>query len=210
MEIQVRNVEKSYGDKKVLDVESLTLEEEKITGIIGANGSGKSTLLNIIAGLDDEYSGRVLYNGKEIDRHIRDRMTLVFQKAYLFKRSVYKNIAYPLKIRKKDKEDIEKRVLEMLELLEIKDLKGKTGNKLSGGESQKVALARALVFQPDLLLLDEPTSNIDPEYILHMERAIRKFNQETKGTIVIVTHNIDQAERLCQRIVKLERGKVVE
>ncbi len=210
MEIQVRNVEKSYGDKKVLDVESLTLEEEKITGIIGANGSGKSTLLNIIAGLDDEYSGRVLYNGKEIDRHIRDRMTLVFQKAYLFKRSVYKNIAYPLKIRKKDKEDIEKRVLEMLELLEIKDLKGKTGNKLSGGESQKVALARALVFQPDLLLLDEPTSNIDPEYILHMERAIRKFNQETKGTIVIVTHNIDQAERLCQRIIKLERGKVVE
>lgn len=210
MKIQGENLIKVYGDKKVLHIESLTIEKGKITGIIGPNGSGKSTLVNIIAGLDEDYQGKILYDGKEINKEIRDRMTLVFQKAYLFKRSVYKNIAYPLKIRNESKVNIEKKVLHMLELLEIEDLKTKMGNKLSGGETQKVALARALIFNPRLIFLDEPTSNIDPEYILHMEKAIIKHNKENKGTIVIVTHNIEQAERLCHRIIKLERGKVID
>ena len=137
-------------------------------------------------------------------------MTLVFQTAYLFRRTVYKNIAYPLKVRGADEKDIEKRVLELLKVLEIEDLKLKIGSRLSGGETQKVALARSLVFNPDLLLLDEPTSNIDPEYIEHMERAILKHKKENKGTVVIVTHNIEQAERLCDRIIKLERGRVID
>lgn len=210
MEIEIENVIKTYGEKRVLDIDILKIERGKITGIIGANGSGKSTLLNIIAGLDNEFDGTILYDGKSLDKDIRKRMTLVFQKAYLFKRTVYKNIAYPLKVRGVKKEKIKEKVLELLKTLEIEELRSKIGSKLSGGETQKVALARALVFNPELLLLDEPTSNIDPEYILHMEKAILEFNKETKGTVIVVTHNIDQAERLCDNIVELERGRVVE
>ncbi|MGO1468398.1 MAG: ATP-binding cassette domain-containing protein [Tissierella sp.] len=210
MELQIENVKKKYGDKTVLDIDSLKIETRKVTGIVGSNGSGKSTLLNIVAGLDDEHEGEVRYNGKKIDEEIRKDMTLVFQKAYLFRRTVYKNISYPLDIRGIEKEEIEKRVLKLLKILEIEDLKNKIGSKLSGGETQKVALARSLIFNPELLLLDEPTSNIDPEYIDHMERAILNYNRENKGTVVIVTHNIEQAERLCHNIIKLERGRVVE
>nr|WP_300006194.1 ATP-binding cassette domain-containing protein [Tissierella sp.] len=210
MKIQIENVSKTYGDKKVLDIDYLELEKGKISGIIGPNGSGKSTLLNILAGLDDKYQGKVLYDGKLIDKRIRQEMTLVFQRAYLFRRSVYKNIAYPLKIRGVDEKSMEKKVSQLMKALEIVDLKEKNGKKLSGGESQKVALARSLVFNPELLLLDEPTSNIDPVYIEHMEEAIVKHNRENKGTVVIVTHNIEQAERLCDRIIKLEKGKVVD
>lgn len=209
MEIQIENVIKTYAEKKVLDTDSLKIEKGKITGIIGANGSGKSTLLNIIAGLDNEFDGTILYDGNQLDKDIRKKMTLVFQTAYLFKRTVYKNIAYPLKVRKVKKEKIKAKVSELMKTLEIEDLKYKIGSKLSGGETQKVALARALVFNPELLLLDEPTSNIDPEYIEHMEKSIIKYNKENKGTVIIVTHNIDQAERLCHNIIKLERGKVI-
>lgn len=210
MEIQMENLAKDYGQKRVLDIDNLIIEKEKITGIIGPNGSGKSTLLNIMAGLDDEHEGVTKYDGKLIDKDIRENMTLVFQKEYLFRRNVYKNIAYPLKVRGIEKEKIDQRVLELLKALEIEDLKLKIGNKLSGGESQKVALARSLVFNPKLLLLDEPTSNIDPEYIEHMEKAILKYNIENKATVVIVTHNIEQAERICHNIIRLERGKVVK
>lgn len=209
MEIQIQKLIKKYYDKKVLDIEGLKITKGKITGIIGPNGSGKSTLLNIIAGLDKDYSGQVSYGGKPISKKIMKEMTLVFQKAYLFKRSVYKNIAFPLKIRGASDEKIEKEVSRLLKTLEIKDLKTKTGSKLSCGETQKVALARSLVFNPGLLLLDEPTSNIDPEYIEHMERAIVGHNTENKGTVIIVTHNIEQAERICHDIIKLEKGKVV-
>ena len=209
MEIQIENAIKTYAEKKVLDTDSLKIEKGKITGIIGANGSGKSTLLNIIAGLDNEFDGTILYDGNQLDKDIRKKMTLVFQTAYLFKRTVYKNIAYPLKERKVKKEKIKAKVSELMKTLEIEDLKYKIGSKLSGGETQKVALARALVFNPELLLLDEPTSNIDPEYIEHMEKSIIKYNKENKGTVIIVTHNIDQAERLCHNIIKLERGKVI-
>lgn len=209
MEIQIKNLSRTYGDKIVLDIDSLEIEKGKITGIIGPNGSGKSTLLNIVAGLDTEYEGVVKYDDKLIDKGIRRDMTLVFQKAYLFRRTVYKNIAYPLKVRGIKGELINEKVSELLKNLEIEDLKFKIGSKLSGGETQKVALARSLVFNPKLLLLDEPTSNIDPEYIELMEKSILKHNIENKGTVVIVTHNIDQAKRICHNIVKLERGKVV-
>lgn len=210
MNIKLEDLVKTYGDKTVLDIDNLKINKGEITAIIGPNGSGKSTLLNIVSGLDEEYEGRVRYDGRPINKEIRRDMTLVFQKAYLFRRSVYKNIEYPLKIRHVEEEKIKEKVLRLLDRLEIKDLKDKIGSKLSGGETQKVALARALVFDPKLLLLDEPTSNIDPEYIRHMEDAILKYNEENNGTVVIVTHNIDQAERLSDRIIKLEKGKVVK
>lgn len=210
MKLNIKNVKKAYGEKVVLDMPSLKIEEGKITGITGPNGSGKSTLINIISGMESEFDGNVLYNGKQIDEGTRRTITHVFQKPYLFRRRVYENIAYPLRIRKVDKNQEKELVKEVIKNLEIDDLIDKKGHLLSGGETQKVALARALVFKPELLILDEPTSNIDPESIKIMEREILRFNKESKGTVIIVTHNPDQAQRICDNIIYLSSGKVVD
>ena len=210
MVLYIDNLTKKYGKKTVLDIKSLTIEKEKITGITGPNGCGKSTLLNIISGIDDDFSGSVSYNGQALSRSIVEHMTYVFQKPYLFKRSVLENIAYPLKLRGLSHEQRDKRAMEMMVRFEIEGLKDERADLLSGGESQKVALARALVFEPKLLLLDEPTSSIDPDSIQVMEREILDFNKKTQATIVIVTHNMDQASRLCHNILSLNQGKVVD
>lgn len=203
MEIKINNLEKYYDSRKVLDIDSLTIEKGKITGITGPNGCGKTTLLNIIAGLDKDYKGSITYDGLALNRQVADKMTLVFQKPYLFKRTVYENIEYPLKLRGMNKSEIRPRILDILKRLEIENLMEKKAHLLSGGESQKVALARALVFNPELLLLDEPTSNIDPEAIEILEREILRFNQETGGTVIIVTHNLEQSRRLGHRIIEI-------
>lgn len=208
MEVTVKSLKRYYSERLVLDIDSLTMGKGKIIGIIGPNGSGKSTLLNIIAGLDKGYLGIVEYDKKPIDREIYREMTIVFQKPYLFRRKVYENIQYPLKIRGMKRSIIDKRVEKIIKRFEIEDLKNKKAHLLSGGESQKVSLARALVFKPKLLLLDEPTSNIDPESIKIMEREIVRFNKETGSTIIIVTHNMEQSRRLCDDIIYLEEGKV--
>ena len=210
MVLYIDNLTKKYGKKTVLDIKSLTIEKEKITGITGPNGCGKSTLLNIISGIDDEFSGDISYNGQALSRGEVENMTYVFQKPYLFKRSVLENIAYPLKLRGLSHEQRDKRAMEMMVRFEIEGLKDERADLLSGGESQKVALARALVFEPKLLLLDEPTSSIDPDSIQVMEREILDFNKKTQATIVIVTHNMDQASRLCHNILSLNQGKVVD
>lgn len=210
MVLYIERLTKKYGQKRVLDIKRLTIEKEKITGITGPNGCGKSTLLNIISGLDEDFSGSIRYNGQALSRSIVENMTYVFQKPYLFKRSVLENIAYPLKLRGLSHEQRNKRAMEMMVRFEIEDLKDERADLLSGGESQKVALARALVFEPKLLLLDEPTSSIDPDSIEVMEREILDFNKKTQATIVIVTHNMDQASRLCHNILSLNQGKVVD
>jgi len=208
MEVLVNDVRKFYSNKLVLNIDKLRFPKGKITGIIGPNGSGKTTLLNIIGGLDKEYTGQVIYDGKALTQGIYKNMTLVTQKPYLFRRKVYENIEYPLKIRKIDKSERRKKVQDIIRRFEIEKLKDEKAHLLSGGESQKVSLARALVFEPKLLLLDEPTSNIDPESIKIMEREILRFNEETKGTVLIVTHNIEQSKRLCDDVIYLEEGKV--
>ncbi len=209
MKLNIENIKKTYGEKVVLDISSLEIESGKITGITGPNGSGKSTLINIISGMDKEFEGRVLYDGKYMDRDIQKNMTHVFQKPYLFRRRVYDNIAYPLRLRRIGKREEESLVNQVIKGLEIDDLIDKKGHLLSGGEMQKVALARALVFKPKLLILDEPTSNIDPESIKVMEREILRFNQESKGTVLIITHNLEQAQRICDNIIYLSFGRVV-
>ena len=210
MKIQIKNLKKNYGEKQVLNIEKLIIPEGEITGVIGPNGCGKSTLLNIVSGLEEDFSGKIKYDGYPLNKEIIKKMTYVFQKPYLFKRNVYENIAYPLRLRKTQGKEEKKRILDIIRRLEIEDLTDKRADRLSGGETQKVALARALVFEPELLLLDEPTSNIDPESIKIMEREILDFHRRTGATIWIVTHNMEQAERLCHSIINLEAGKVVE
>lgn len=210
MKIYIENLMKKYDENIILDIQSLEIEEGKITGITGPNGSGKSTLLNIIGGIDTEFTGNIRYDDMNLNKEIINNLTFVFQKPYLFRRRVYDNIAYPLRLRKMDRELEEILVKDIIKDFEIEDLKDKKAHLLSGGESQKVALARGLVFKPKLLLLDEPTSNIDPESIKIMEREILKFNRETNSTVIIVTHNLEQSQRICDNIIYLQCGRVVD
>lgn len=207
MYITIKNLQKSYGSQQVLDIDELDFAPG-ITGLLGANGSGKSTLIRIIAGLDLDYQGSVLYDGQPLSSAVTSQMTLLFQKPYLLRRSVFDNIAYPLKIREVPKEECDRRVREVLALLDIENLSHKKGRQLSGGEGQKVSFARALVFKPKILLLDEPFSGVDSESMPLMEQIISDYAQKERSTVIIITHSISQAKRLCQRHIFLRRGQV--
>jgi tungstate transport system ATP-binding protein len=208
MKINVEHLKKDYDGKSVLNIESLEIPCGKITAIIGPNGAGKSTLLNLIAGIDQATSGRITYEGEaEIPRN---QITMGFQKPYLFNTTVDKNIGYPLKIRGWDRVKIEERTRMLAVELNLSDHRKKKSWKLSGGEIQKVALARSLSFSPKLLLLDEPTANIDPSTVSDIEKILKRFNQEEDTTIVIISHNLAQARRISDYVVLLNHGKVVE
>lgn len=208
MQVSVRNLKKLYNNKLVLDIEHLNFKSGKITGLIGPNGAGKSTLFNIIGGLDKNYSGIINYDNRSMDRDVLRKMTLVFQKSHLLRRSVYENLEYPLKIRRVPKPQRQKEIEKTLEKMGITELRDKKAHLLSGGESQKVALARALIFKPQILLLDEPTSNIDINSVEDIERQVIDFNAETRATVIIITHSMRQAKQICNEIVCLEQGRL--
>lgn len=208
MEIAIRHLKKTYDGKAVLDVESLNIPSGKITAVIGPNGSGKSTLLSLIAGIDPPSAGSITYDGSS--DLPRSQVTMGFQKPYLLHTTVDKNIAYPLKIRGWDRSSTEERIHHLAEELNLTEQRKKKSWKLSGGEIQKIALARALSFSPRLLLLDEPTANIDPATVTDIERMLKRFNRQEKTTIILVSHNLAQARRISDYVVLLNHGKVVE
>lgn len=210
MDIKIDKLTKVYGDKTVVNIDRLALDKGKTYAIIGPNGAGKSTLVRIIAGLEGATMGKLVYDGKPLDSKSIKYITYMSQRPYLFRTSVFNNIAYPLKIRKYDKEAIKRRVNEIMEEFNVSDLRDQLATSLSGGESQKVALARALVFEPKILLLDEPTANIDPNAIELIEKTISKRNKEKKMTSIIITHNIGQAKRLCHKVIFMREGKIDE
>lgn len=205
MNILIKNLKKYYKDKLVLDIKHLEIESGKITGIVGENGAGKSTLLNIISGIDKSFLGQVYYNDEKLNKQIQKEITLVFQKPRLLNNIVYKNLSYPLKIRKTKKEDKKIKIEKMLKLLDIENLKDKKATKLSGGEQQKVALARALVFNPKVLMLDEATSNIDEKSKKIIESIIVNYNKEEKNTIILISHDKEQIKSLCDNVIVLDK-----
>lgn len=207
MELRMESLQKSYEGRLVLSLPELTLASRGITAIIGPNGAGKSTLLRLIAGLEKPDHGRILYDGAAALP--RERVTMGFQKPYLLNTTVEKNIAYPLQLRGWDRIEAETRVDALLAELSLEEHRKKKPWKLSGGEIQKVALARALSFSPDLLLLDEPTANIDPVSVMDIEAMLRKVNEQGM-TILLISHNLAQARRLSDRILFLDRGRLVE
>ncbi len=210
MDIRIENLTKVYGERKVLDVETLSVKKGDLCGIIGSNGAGKSTLLNIIAGLDKQTEGRIFYGKDQTEEVPVRNMTLVFQKHYLIRTTAEKNISYPLKIRGWDKERIRRRTEELIAEMGLSGVKKQKSWTLSGGESQKVALCRALSFRPGLLLLDEPMANIDPSTTAELEKMLKQINRNERTTILIITHNLAQAKRLCDRVVFLNKGKLEE
>lgn len=211
MKLKIENLTKEYNEKKVLDIGNLTIEQGTITAIIGSNGAGKTTLLNIIGRVDLQTMGKVTYlSNNLINTNPQEEITLVFQNPYLISTTVEKNIAYPLKLRGWSSFDIEKRIQQLTEELGLEQLRKRKVWKLSGGEIQKVALARALSFNPKLLLLDEPTANIDPTTTGEIERILAKINEEEGTTIILVTHNLPQAKRVCNKLIFLNKGELVE
>ncbi|SDK19472.1 ATP-binding cassette domain-containing protein [Natronincola ferrireducens] len=210
MNVTISALTKYYENKCILNIDDFTIDSGALLGIIGPNGAGKSTLVKILAGLDTPSSGEIKYNDEAFSADILRNMTMVFQKPYLLRTSVFNNIAYPLKIRGVHPKEIAHRVEALIQEMGLKAIAHQNAWTLSGGEAQKVALARAIIFRPSLLILDEPTANIDPASILMMEKTIKNFYAQCSPTIIIVTHNIQQAKRICKEVAFMHYGQVLE
>ena len=210
VKIRLQNIKQIFEGKTVLQVDDLTIQKGSFCGVIGPNGAGKSTLLNIVARLNLPSSGRVLYGDEEQNDFPGRELTMVFQSPYLIRTTAEKNIAYPLKLRGWKEERIWDRVYQLAEELGLSNHLKQKAWTLSAGESQKVALARALSFHPKLLLLDEPTANIDPSTTEELERMLLKINREEGTTVLMITHNLPQARRICDHVVFIHEGVVTE
>lgn len=212
--IEVREVSKRYGDVEALRRVSLKVERGELLTVVGPNGSGKTTLLKIMAALERPTSGEVYFDGVKIDERNADRFrrrsTMVFQKPVVLRGSVRDNVEYGLKLRGLPQAEVSRRVKEALEVVGLRDLEGRSARRLSGGEQQRLSLARALALRCELLLLDEPTANLDPESLSVVKETISWLNSETETTVVMATHNLLQAAELSERLALLDRGAVVE
>jgi molybdopterin-binding protein len=211
---ELKDVMKAYGNKIVVNTLNLQIHEGEILALLGPNGSGKTTILKMLAFIENPTSGEVKFQGEKVDykktEKVRLQSTLVFQKTTLFSTSVFNNIAYGLKMRKVPKETQKKEVKKALELVKLQGFERRNAKKLSGGEQQRVAIARALVLKTKLLLLDEPTANLDPKNANILEEVIDSVNRENKTTIVMATHNMFQAKKLPHRIALMDEGKINE
>lgn len=210
MMVRLEGVKKIYDGKTVLNVDELQINKGELCGIIGPNGAGKSTMLNLIAGLAYQTEGHIYYGDDKQERIPYMEMTMVFQSPYLIRTTTEKNIAYPLKLRRWSESAKKARVDQLISDLGLIHQRKQKAWTLSAGESQKTALARALSFRPKLLLLDEPTANIDPTATAELERMLLKINKEEGTTVLVVTHNLAQAKRLCSSVVFMNEGMVVE
>ncbi len=210
--LEIFDIEKRYGSLTALRDTNLNIVRGKITALLGPSGSGKTTLLRILAGLESPTNGRILYDDNLItagNRQIlRVKATMVFQKSVFFNTTVFKNLAYGLKLRGNSKIEIAKRVDEALDLVGLKGFEKRRADKLSGGEQQRVSLARALVLNTELLLLDEPTVNLDPKNVSIIEESISRVKQDHKTTVVLATHNMFQAEAMSDRAALILGGTI--
>ena len=208
--LQLSNITKDYNKVCALNSVSLDLQGGKIVVLLGVNGAGKTTLMRIVAGLENPDSGQLLFNNQNIScGNLRKISTLVFQRAAMFSSNVYNNLAYGLKIRKVPKEEIKKRVSESLQAVRLTDFEKRRAKRTSGGEQQRIALARAFLLESHVLLLDEPTANLDPNSAAIIEKAIVSKKSEER-IIVMATHNLSQARRMADEIVHIYNGEIVE
>jgi tungstate transport system ATP-binding protein len=211
---ELKNVTKIFDRITALDNVNLKIHDREILALLGPNGSGKSTLLKILAFLEKPSKGDAYFCGEKVTNknipQMRMESTMVFQKTLLFSTTVYNNVAYGLKIREMPKSKVDEEVGRALRLAKLEGFEKRQAKKLSGGEQQRVALARALTLNTKLLLLDEPTANLDPKNVSIIEEVIAAANHELKTTIVMATHNMFQAKNLPHRIALINDGKISE
>jgi tungstate transport system ATP-binding protein len=210
---QLHQVMKSYGGRPVLQIERLEVFAGEVLCLVGPTGSGKSTLLRLLSTLEAPTAGELQFgghhvNGQKLPLDLQRRVTLVFQRPLLLTGSVRANVEYGL--RRRGLSQQLSRIDAILINLGLIGLSARSARTLSGGETQLVALARALVLEPEVLLLDEPTANLDPARVALVERLIEKVRGERRTTVIWATHNIFQARRMADRVVLLLDGRLIE
>lgn len=211
--LNVTQLNKSYGPTTIFENIDFSADEGEFVTLLGPSGCGKSTLLRCIAGLTDVDSGTILLQGQDLVPLPPQKRTIgmVFQSYALFPNmTVEKNVAFGLKMQKLPAGEIQQRVMEALALVELTDFARRYPHQLSGGQCQRVALARSLVTRPRLLLLDEPLSALDARIRRHLREQIRHIQQELKLTTIFVTHDQEEALTLSDRIVLMNRGRIVQ
>ena len=211
MGITVVEVTKKFGDFVALDDVSVAIPEGSLTALLGPSGSGKSTLLRVIAGLEDPDGGQVLLGDEEVTHQpARARgVGMVFQHYAAFKHmTVWDNVAFGLKIRKRPRAEITHRVHELLELVQLEGLAKRYPAQLSGGQRQRMALARALAVEPQVLLLDEPFGALDARVRKELRAWLRRLHDEVHVTTIIVTHDQEEAMEVAGQIVVINHGRV--
>jgi sulfate transport system ATP-binding protein len=211
MGITVVEVTKKFGDFVALDDVSVAIPEGSLTALLGPSGSGKSTLLRVIAGLEEPDGGQVLLGDDDVTHQpARARgVGMVFQHYAAFKHmTVWENVAFGLKVRKRPKPEIENRVHELLELVQLEGLAKRYPAQLSGGQRQRMALARALAVDPEVLLLDEPFGALDARVRKELRAWLRRLHDEVHVTTIIVTHDQEEAMEVAGQIVVINHGRV--
>jgi tungstate transport system ATP-binding protein len=209
---ELKNITRNYDGRKVLDL-SLSLEIGRVTGLIGPNGSGKTTLLEILAFLSSPTSGEIYYRGSRVDFaktdliRLRRAAVLVQQKPILFTTNVFNNVEFPLKIRDMKKNEREKTVNQLLAMVGMDQFSRAKAHRLSGGETQRVAIAQALACSPEVILMDEPTASVDAENQIIIERIIRDINRLKGISVIFTTHDRIQASRIADNILFIYEGR---
>lgn len=210
----LHNIKQIYEGNLVLDLPVLSLSAGLIHGIVGANGAGKSTLLRLLAFLESPAVGKLQFAGQDARAdnglQFRRQVCMVMQSPFMFMGSVNDNVAYGLRMRHLPSREIKRRVAEALEIVDLAGYENRYAVRLSGGEMQRVALARAVVIEPRVLLLDEPTANLDPGSVAQIEGLVRRIHEERKVTMVLVTHNFFQARRMTNQVLFLHQGRLIE
>jgi tungstate transport system ATP-binding protein len=208
----IRNLTKTYEDETVFNDLSYTFEASKTHILMGANGCGKSTLLRIFALLEEADCGSLIFGAGNsvipVDLALRRRVTLVLPKVGVFNGTVFNNIAYGLKIRGIAKNEKTERVQNMLKFVGLEHKRDQNALTLSSGEAQRLGIGRALVIEPDLLLLDEPTASIDNKNRELIEAMILQMKEAGRTTIIMTTHDSSQAVRLSSRLIMMQNGKL--
>lgn len=213
--IEVQNLNKSYGERTALRNVDLKVDQEDVLVVVGPSGAGKTTLLRLLDLLEEPTSGRIFFDGTDTACSEKEKVVLrrqigmVFQRVNMLNTSVYENVAYPLRIRGM-RDRIAERINDVLELVGLGGFEKRKAVSLSGGEMQRVSLAQSLIFEPELLLLDEPTVNLDPRNVSIIEGIVSKVNRERRVTVVMATHNVAQAENLASKVAVLREGALAE
>lgn len=212
-EIEIKNIAKSFGDYQALHNINMTIQDQEFMVLLGASGCGKSTLLRIIAGLETATSGEVWIGGRRID-HLspKDRgIAMVFQNYAVFPHlTVFENIGFGLRMQKLPNAEVERRVHRTAELMHIEQLLKRYSGELSGGQRQRVAVARALAMEPDVILMDEPLSNLDALLRMEMRAELKGVLAESKTTAIYVTHDQVEAMSMADRISVMHQGRIAQ
>jgi tungstate transport system ATP-binding protein len=214
--IRIEAVTKKFGDTEILKTINLNILKGEIFTLIGPSGSGKTTLIRLIDLLDIPTQGKIIFDGADTTSNehvrlsIRRRMSMVFQKPAVLNTTVAGNVAFGLKFRGVEKSQIDERVHQALDIVGLLHLINRRAVTLSGGEMQRVAIARALVTRPDVLLLDEPTANLDPVNSELIENLILRIHRQFQTTIILSTHDMIQGQRLADRIGVIMDGRIVQ